>query len=62
VLERPANEWIDGVRRRLGSDVRIGVQPVQGSQTGEIEVAKDVLGDQWWAKQQHEVRGDDRAR
>jgi len=35
---------------------------VQGAQTGEIEVAKDVLGDQWWAKQQHEVRGDDRAR
>jgi hypothetical protein len=62
VLERPANEWIGGVRGRLSGDVRIGVQPVQGAQTGEVEIAKDILGDQWRAKQQHEVRGDDRAR
>jgi hypothetical protein len=33
---------------------------MQSAQTGEIEVAEDILGDQRWAQQQHEVRGNDR--
>jgi hypothetical protein len=40
--------------------MRVWVQPVQGAQPGEIEVAEDVLGDQRWAEQQREMRGEDR--
>jgi len=60
VLERPAHKQVDGVGGRLGGDVGVGVQSVQGAQPGEIEVAEHILGDQRWAEQQHEVRGDDR--
>jgi len=60
VLEGPAHEQVCRIRRHLGGDVRVGVHSVQGAQTGEIEVAEHVLGDQRWAQQQHEMRGDDR--
>ena len=60
VLEGPADEQVDGIGGRLGGDVRVGVQPVQGAQPGEIEVAEHILGDQRGPEQQHEVRGDDR--
>ena len=60
VLEGPTHEQVHGVGGRLGGDVGIGVQPVHGAQPGEIEVAEHILGEQRWAKQQHEMRGDDR--
>ncbi len=60
VLEGPAHEQVCRIRRHLGGDVRVGVHSVQGAQTGEIEVTEHILGDQRWAQQQHEMRGDDR--
>ena len=60
MLEGPAHEQVHGVGGHLGGDVRVRVQPVQGAQPGEIEVAEDILGDQRRPEQQHEVRGDDR--
>jgi hypothetical protein len=60
VLEGPPNERVDRIGRHLRGDVRVGVQPVQRAETGEIEVAEDVLGDQRRTEQQHQVGGDDR--
>lgn len=40
--------------------MRVRVHSVQSAQAGEIEVAEDVLGDQWRSDQQRQVRGDDR--
>jgi hypothetical protein len=42
--------------------MRVWVQSVQRAETGEIEVAEDVLRDQRWAEQQHEVGGENRHR
>jgi hypothetical protein len=33
---------------------------MQGAQPSEVEVAEDILGDQRWAEQQRQVRGEDR--
>jgi hypothetical protein len=43
VLVGPTQKSIDGVGGRLCGDVRVGVQSVQGAQTGEAEVAEHVL-------------------
>jgi hypothetical protein len=62
VLEGPSHEPVHRVGGGLGGDVCVGVESVQGAQSGEIEIPEDVLGDQRRAEQQHEVRGDDRQR
>jgi hypothetical protein len=59
VLEGPADEREDRVGRRFGGDVRVGVQAVQGTHTGEAQVAEHVLRDQRRPEQQDRVRGDD---
>jgi hypothetical protein len=61
VLKRPADEAEDGVGRRFGCEVRIGIQAMQGSKARECQVAENVLGNQRWAQQQERVREHDRA-
>jgi hypothetical protein len=60
VLEGPAHKQVHRVGGHLRGDVRVWVKPVQGAQPSEIEITKDILGDQWRPEQQHEVGGDDR--
>ena len=46
---------------RFGCDVRIGVEPVQGSQARERQIAEDVLGDQRRPERHDRVRQHDRS-
>jgi hypothetical protein len=59
MLKRPADEGKDSVCRGFGGDVGVGVESVQHTQSGELEVAEDILGDQRWSEQQRQVRGND---
>ena len=55
VLERPADEAEHGIGGRLGGEVRVRVEPVQGAHATEREIAEHVLGDQRRAEQQDHV-------
>jgi hypothetical protein len=60
MLEWPADERKDGVGWSFRRDVGVGVKPVQHAQTSKLEVAKDVLGDERRAEQQHQIGRQDR--
>jgi hypothetical protein len=62
MLKRPADEAERAVGWRFGGDVRVRVEPVQGADAREREIAEDVLGDQRRAEQQRDVREHDRDR
>jgi hypothetical protein len=62
VLKRPADEPVGAVGGRFRGDVRVRVEPVQGPDAGEREVAEHVLGDQRRPEQQRDVGEDDRRR
>jgi hypothetical protein len=61
VLKGPADEREDGVARRFGGHVRVGVQAVQHAHAREREIAEHVLGDQRRSQREEQVRGHDRA-
>jgi hypothetical protein len=61
MLQRPSDEAENRIGGRFGGHMRVGVQAVQGSQTGEAEVAEHVAGYQRRAEQQDHVRGHDGA-
>ncbi len=58
MLERPADESEDGIGRRFGREVRVGVQAVQRPHAAEGQIAEDVLGDQRRTEEQDHVRRD----
>ncbi len=62
MLERPADKRKDSVGWSFGRDVRVGIQSVQHTQASKLEVAEDVLGDEWRAEQQKHVGRQDRKR
>ena len=62
MLERPAHEREDGVRRGFGGHVRVGVQAVQGAHTGVAQIAEYVLGDQRRAQHDEQLCRDDDSR
>ena len=62
VQKRPADEVEHRVGGRFGGEVRVRVEPVQGAQACERQVAEHVLGDQRRSEQQARVSQRDRAR
>jgi hypothetical protein len=60
MLERPSDEWKHRIGRCFRGDMRVGVQAVQRPHAGEVQVAKDILGDQRRAEEQGHVRHHDR--
>ena len=60
MLERPADERKDDVGWSFRRDVGVGVQPMQHAEASELEVAKDVLGDERRTEQQQQVGRQDR--
>jgi hypothetical protein len=60
MLVRPAEEREHFVARCLRRDVRVRVESVQSAESGEADVAEDVLGDQRRPEQEDRVRKHDR--
>ncbi len=61
VLKGPAHVPVDGIARRFGREVGVGVEPVQRAHAREGEIAEHVLGDQRRSEHQDQVRSHDRA-
>ncbi len=61
VLEGPAEEVEDGVRRRFRGQVRVRVEAVQRAHARICDVAEDVLREQRRREREHDVGEHDRA-